>query len=97
MDINDEIDVENLKYKVKELQEKTEELQVELDIANEQLILPSFSNSLPSDEKMEGDLMDIIDKNLVCGTDDLEGILCNRFATTYFIKTYIKNILANCC
>jgi hypothetical protein len=39
MDINDEIDMENLKYKVKELQEKNEELQVELDIANEQLII----------------------------------------------------------
>ena len=39
MDINDEIDMQDLKYKVKELQEKNEELQVELDITKEQLIL----------------------------------------------------------
>ena len=39
MDINDEIDMQDLKYKVKELQEKNEELQVELDITKEQLTL----------------------------------------------------------
>jgi len=44
MDINDEIDMENLKYKVKELQEKNEELQVELDITKEQLILSGVGN-----------------------------------------------------
>jgi hypothetical protein len=44
MDINDEIDMQDLKYKVKELQEKNEELQVELDITKEQLILSGVSH-----------------------------------------------------
>lgn len=48
MDINDEIDMQDLKYKVKELQEKNEELQVELDITKEQLILSGVSSSLPN-------------------------------------------------
>jgi len=43
MDINDEIDMQDLKYKVKELQEKNEELQVELEITKEQLILSVVS------------------------------------------------------
>ena len=48
MDINDEIDMQDLKYKVKELQEKNEELQVELNITKEQLILSGVSNRFDS-------------------------------------------------
>jgi len=43
MNINDEIDMENLKYEVKTLKEKNEELQVEIDILKEQLILTDVS------------------------------------------------------
>jgi len=51
MDINDEIDMQDLKHKVKELQEKNEELQVELDITKEQLILSGDVKPLKEDEE----------------------------------------------
>ena len=39
MNINDEIDMENLKYEVNKLKEENQELQVEIDILKEQLTL----------------------------------------------------------
>lgn len=50
MDINDEIDMQDLKYKVKELQEKNEKLQVELDTTKERLILSGVSGSFSDDD-----------------------------------------------
>ena len=58
--------------------------------------IPVVSQCLPNDEKMHDDLLDIIDKNLSCGTGQEAGILCNRFATTSFIIDYIKKLLVNC-
>jgi hypothetical protein len=51
--------------------------------------------TLPSDKEIDLEVLDIIDKNLQCGTGQEEGILCNRFATTSFIRNYIKKIVGN--
>lgn len=49
---------------------------------------------LPSDIKMDKKILKIMDKNLSAGTaeDNLEGIICNRFATSMKIVKYIKKL-----
>lgn len=59
------------------------------------ITLHSFT--LPSDIKMDKQILKIMDKNLQAGTvaDNTEGIICNRFATSLKIVQYIKKLTNN--
>ena len=49
---------------------------------------------LPSDKKMDKKILKILNKNLVGGTaaEGLDGIVCNKFATSLKIVSYIKKL-----
>lgn len=53
--------------------------------------------SLPSDIEMDRKILTIMDKNLKAGraSENLEGIICNKFATSAKIIQYIKKITNN--
>ena len=53
--------------------------------------------SLPSDIEMDKQILSIMDKNLRAGraSENLEGIICNRFATSSKIIKYFKKITNN--
>jgi hypothetical protein len=82
--------------KVKTLEKDNDYLTGVIEGMEKAFSLQTVNQCLPSDEKMHDDLLTIIDTNLSCGTGQEAGILCNRFATTSFIRDYIKKLLANC-
>lgn len=75
MDINDEIDMQDLKNKIKSLQEEKEELQVEIDILKEQLTTPVVGITLPTYKEANNEtrqrIEDIKQTSSACANKDI--------------------------